>query len=267
MINSDPILSAAIEIARSAGKILLKGFRSSSQEVSYKSRTDLVTNFDIESEKFIVGEISKRFPKHSIVAEEGSDKSGQEEFRWYIDPLDATNNFAHGIPFFCVSIGVFQVDENSMYCGAVYDPVHHEMFHALKDGGARLNDEVIHVSSNGDLGTSLLATGFPYCKDDMERNNLREFNRFLPNVQGVRRLGSAALDLCNLATGRIDGYWEPMLKPWDVAAGSLIVQEAGGVVSKFDGSEFDPEYPEILASNGKLHDTMKSILTQGGSSL
>ncbi len=267
MTNPDPILSATIEISRAAGNILLKGFRSSSQEVSYKSRTNLVTNFDLESEKFIVGEISKRFPEHSIVAEEGSSKTGGEEFRWYIDPLDATNNFAHGIPFFCVSIGVFHVGDNSMYCGAVYDPVHDEMFHALKGKGAQLNGKPIGVSSIQDLGISLLATGFPYCKDDMERNNLKNFNKFLPNVQGIRRMGSAALDLCSLAVGRIDGYWEPMLKPWDVAAGSLIVSEAGGVVTKFDGSDFDPEVPEILASNGKLHSIMKSILAQEDKSL
>jgi len=260
MNKSDIILSAAMEISLVAGKILLKGFNSSSKEISYKSRTDLVTNFDFESEKYICGAITDKFPEHSIIAEEGSSREGSSKFRWYIDPLDATNNFAHGIPFFCVSIGVFSTETDSMYCGVVYDPVHDEMFHAIRGHGAFCNGAPIRVSQNSDIGTSLLATGFPYCKDDMENNNLKNFNKFLPHVQGVRRLGSAALDLCYLACGRIDGYWEPMLKPWDMAAGSLIAEEAGGKVTAFNGGTFNPEFPEILASNGKIHDRMISMI-------
>ncbi len=260
MIQSDIILNSAREIALEAGKILREGFYSPDKAITFKSRTDLVTNFDFKSEKYICSEITSRFPEHSIVAEEGGSREGTGEYRWYIDPLDATNNFAHGIPFFCVSIGVYSVSMNSMYCGVVYDPVHEETFYALKGNGSYCNEKNLRVSDNPDIGTAMLATGFPYCKDDMENNNLNLFNKFLPKIQGIRRLGSAALDLCFLAAGRIDGYWEPMLKPWDTAAGSLIVQEAGGTVTKFNGDRFDPEYPEVLASNGRLHDKMITIL-------
>lgn len=250
----------AVELCRRAGSILLSGFRSKSTRISYKSRTDIVTNIDRESEEFIVSEVKRAFPDHSIIAEEGNRKEAHGGYKWYIDPLDATNNYAHGIPFFCVSIGVYSSREERIVSGAVYDPFHDEMFHSFYGGGAYCNGERIRVSETADIGIALLATGFPYAKEDMERNNLREFNAFLPKIQCVRRLGSAALDLCYLASGRIDGYWEPMLHPWDTAAGSLIVTEAGGRVTKYNGDPFDPEFPEILASNGILHDRMLDII-------
>jgi len=255
------MLESAIEFCRNAGDILMSGFRSETTVVSYKSRTDLVTNIDNESEKYIVSAIRSRFSGHSIIAEEGHGRETDSEFVWYVDPLDATNNYAHGIPFFCVSIGVYSRKEKEVVCGAVFDPCHNEMFYAEKGSGSFCNGKQLHVSAVSDPGIALLATGFPYAKDDMERNNLREFNRFLPGIQCIRRLGSAALDLCYVASGRLDGYWEPLLKSWDTAAGSVIVREAGGKVSKYDGSEFDPEYPEIIASNGLLHDKMIKILT------
>ena len=255
------IIESAIEFSRNAGGILLSGFRSEKTEVSYKSRTDLVTNMDRESEEYIVSAIQKKFPNHSIVAEEGSSKDGESDFIWYVDPLDATNNFAHGIPFFCVSIGVYSKREKSIVCGAVFDPCHNELFYAAKGGGAFCNGAPIKVSTIFDIGVALLATGFPYAKDDMERNNLSEFAKFLPNIQCIRRMGSAALDLCYVASGRIDGFWEPLLKPWDTAAGSLIVKEAGGAVTKYDGSDYELSYPQILASNGALHKQMTNILT------
>ncbi len=250
----------AVKLCRSAGAILMSGFRSESTTISYKSRTDIVTNIDRESEEFIVSEIRKAFPEHSIVAEEGTSRDSGGEFIWYVDPLDATNNYAHGIPFFCVSIGVYLPEERRVISGAVYDPIHDEMFHAFYGGGAYCNGERIMVSGTRDIGIALLATGFPYAKEDMERNNLRQLNAFLPRIQCIRRLGSAALDLCYLASGRIDGYWEPMLHPWDTAAGSLIVTEAGGKVTRYNNEYFDPEYPEILASNGILHDRMIEIM-------
>ena len=255
------IIESVIEISRNAGNILLEGFRSEKTKVSYKSRTDLVTNMDRESEEYIVSAIEKRFPTHSIVAEEGSSREGKSEFIWYVDPLDATNNFAHGIPFFCVSIGVYSKAENCIVCGAVFDPCHNEMFHAVKGEGSFCNGLSIKVSNISDIGVALLATGFPYAKDDMDKNNLSEFSRFLPRIQCIRRMGSAALDLCFVASGRVDGFWEPLLKSWDTAAGSLIVQEAGGTVTKYDGSDYDPEYPQILASNGLLHKQMINLLT------
>ena len=261
MAVPENMLRSVMEISGNAGDILLSGFRSETTVVSYKSRTDLVTNIDKESEEYIVSAIRSKFSGHSIIAEEGSGRETDSEFIWYVDPLDATNNYAHGIPFFCVSIGVYSRVEKGIVCGAVFDPCHKEMFHAEKGKGAFCNGVPLKVSGILDLGVALLATGFPYAKDDMERNNVREFSRFLPGIQCIRRMGSAALDLCYVASGRVDGFWEPLLKPWDTAAGSLIVQEAGGMVSRYDGSEYDPEYPQILASNGLLHKKMIDIIT------
>ncbi|HOP62266.1 MAG TPA: inositol monophosphatase family protein [Spirochaetota bacterium] len=260
MKTEEELSEFAIELCRNAGKILISGFRSKKTQISYKSRTDMVTNIDRESEEFIVSEIKSSYPEHSIIAEEGSRKDSEGNYTWYIDPLDATNNYAHGIPFFCISIGVYSSADKKIVSGAVYDPYHDEMFHSWNGGGAFCNGEKIHVSDTADIGIALLATGFPYAKEDMAKNNSGQFNAFLPNIQGIRRIGSAALDLCYLASGRIDGYWEPMLHPWDTAAGSLIVTEAGGLVTKYDGATFDPEFPEILASNGILHDRMIKII-------
>lgn len=260
MTTGENIIKSAIEIAENAGDILLAGFRSESTVVSYKSRTDLVTNIDKESEEYIVSAIRSRFSGHSIIAEEGSGRETESEFVWYVDPLDATNNYAHGIPFFCVSIGVYSRAEKAIVCGAVFDPYHKEMFHAERGKGAFCNGMPIKVSGITDLGVALLGTGFPYAKDDMETNNFREFGRFLPGIQCIRRMGSAALDLCYVASGRLDGYWEPSLKSWDTAAGSLIVQEAGGMVTGYDGSEYEPGSPQTLASNSLLHKKMIEIL-------
>jgi myo-inositol-1(or 4)-monophosphatase len=250
----------ARDLSREAGAILLRGFRSGTTVISYKSRTDIVTDADRASEDFLVSGISKRFPSHAIIAEEGSRKEADGGYLWYVDPLDGTNNFAHGLPFFCVSIGVYSLSEKSIIAGAVFNPFLDEMFTAARGGGAFLNGERIHVSSLDDIGVSLVATGFPYDKAVSPDNNLKEFNRILPEIQGTRRMGSAAIDLSYVACGRLDGYWEPKLKPWDMAAGSLIVEEAGGRVSRYDGSRFDPEYPELVASNGLIHDQLVSHL-------
>lgn len=250
----------SVWLCREAGKILMSGFRSKTTVVSYKSRTDMVTDIDRKSEEFITSIIKKEFPDHSIIAEEGGSYISGDDFKWYVDPLDATNNFAHGIPFFCVSIGLWSKKENSIISGVVCDPFHDEIFSASLGKGSFCNEEKIHVSNTSDIGYALLSTGFPYAKDDMNKNNLRQFNKFLPKIQCIRRLGSAALDLCYLACGRIDGYWEPMLHPWDTAAGSLIVTEAGGRVTKYNGDPFDPNFPEILASNGHIHTEMLKII-------
>ncbi len=248
------------EIAREAGKILLKGFRSEDTEISYKSRTDLVTNIDRESESYLFGKIKEEFPGHTIIAEEGSRQETEGEYVWYIDPIDATNNFAHGIPFFCISIGVFSRKQGRVISGVVFDPYHNEMFSAVRKGGTYLNDMRISVSSTDNIGISIVATGFPYDKGNREKNNLLQFNRVLPRVQGVRRIGSAALDLSYLSCGRTDGYWEPMLYPWDMTAGSLLVEEAGGRVTDYHGNPFNPEYPEIAASNGKIHEQLLELI-------
>ncbi|MDY6934951.1 MAG: inositol monophosphatase family protein [Spirochaetota bacterium] len=247
-------------ISIAAGKILLREFRSKGILISYKSRTNLVTNIDKESEIFIFNCIKKEYPDHSIIAEEGSRREIEGEFIWYIDPMDATNNYAHGIHHFCISIGIFSTEMKKTVVGIVYDPFHDELFKGIINSGAFLNGTRITISEVNDIGISIIATGFPYNKVDRERNNLIEFNRVLPFVQGIRRMGSAALDLSYVACGRFDGYWEPGLFSWDMAAGSLIVEEAGGKVSKYDGSPFDPEYPEILATNGKIHNRLMGLL-------
>jgi len=262
LIEFNEIDDFSREISKNAGKILLSGFRSVSTTISYKSRTNLLTNIDKESEEYLYKSIKKKFPDHSIIAEEGSRSNKDGDYIWYVDPLDATNNFAHGIPFFCISIGIFSKKAHRVVVGTVYDPYHNETFSAIKGKGAFLNLKKIQVSESDDIGISIIATGFPYTKEDPNANNLKDFNLFLPKVQGVRRMGSAALDLSYVSCGRIDGYWEPGLSPWDMAAGSLIVEEAGGRVSTYNGQPFDPEYPEIIASNGNIHKTMIEILNR-----
>ncbi len=248
------------EIALEAGKIHLKGFRSDNTVIWYKSRTDLLTNVDKESEAFLFETIKKKFPDHSIIAEEGSRKDVPGDIIWYIDPLDGTNNFAHGLPFFCVSIGVYSRRLDAVISGIVYNAFVDEMFTAEHGKGAFLNEKKIMVSEISDIGISILATGFPYDKSDINKINLHEFGAFLPKIQGVRRFGSAAIDLSYVACGRLDGYWEGQLKPWDIAAGMLIVKEAGGSVSRYDGSGTNPEHPYIVASNEKIHKQMLDIL-------
>ncbi len=259
-MNLDEVLQFAIDVAEDAGKITLNGFRNDSTSIEYKSRTNLVTSVDMESEEFIYSTIRKTYPSHTIIAEEGSRNDQPGEFMWYVDPIDGTNNFAHGIPHFCISVGLYSRTENSMVCGAIYNPCSGEMFSARKGNGAYLGSSSIHVSGTDDLGISILATGFPYDKENAEINNLREFNAFLPGLQGVRRMGSAALDLCYVACGRFDGYWEHALSPWDIAAGAIIAMEAGATVTRYDGSPFDPEVPQLCVSNGKIHRQMLDVL-------
>lgn len=252
----------AEKLARDAGPILMGSFRSSNMSVSMKSVSDLVTNADRESEEYLVNRIRSRYPDHTIVAEEGSRIEGPKEYIWFLDPLDGTNNFAHGIPVFSLSLGLYSRKTGKVMVGVVYDPVHHELFSAARGTGAFLNSREITVSSTVTLETSILATGFPYDKKSND-NNIREFSRLVPLTRGIRRMGSAAIDLCYVATGRFDGYWESQIKAWDVAAGSLIVEEAGGRVSTYNGGGFQPEFPQILASNGRIHESLIDILTCG----
>jgi len=259
---SDLLLDAARDMAFEAGAILLRYFRSASLAVSYKKNTDMVTEADRESEEYLVSRISREFPEHAILAEEGGGREAGGGFLWIVDPLDGTNNFAHGLPFFCVSIGVYSMESKRVVSAVVYNPFLDEMFTAVRDGGSFCNGEPIRVSQLDDIGISLVATGFPYDKAESPDNNLREFNRVVPRVQGIRRMGSAAIDLSYVACGRLDGFWEGKLKPWDTAAGSLIVEEAGGRVSRYDGDPFDPWFPQILATNGRIHDSLSRILTQ-----
>lgn len=260
-MEQEALLRFAETVALYAGDvILMKGFRSDDTVVSYKSRTNLLTSVDKASEEYLYESIHNRFPSHAIVAEEGSEVRSEDDIIWYIDPLDATNNFAHGIHHFCVSVGAYSREQNCSLVGAVYDPGRKELFSALKGRGANLNGRPLHVSGIDDLGISLLATGFPYDKTNHDINNLDQFSAFLPKIQCIRRLGSAALDLCYVAAGRIEGYWEPMLNPWDTCAGALIVEEAGGKVTAYDGSQYDLLVPEMVASNGLIHGAMVDTL-------
>jgi len=251
----------AIELSHRAGDLLMKGFRSQSLNIAYKSRTDLVTSMDNASEELIVSAIHGLYPDHSIIAEEGRGFTGSGDYIWYVDPLDGTNNYAHGIPIFCVSLGVYSRSTGKVLCGVVHDPNNKETFSALHNKGAWLNGSAISVSETKTPGYGIVATGFPYDKENPAVNNVDRFQKIVPHVQGIRRFGSAALDLCFVACGRIDGYWEGELKPWDLAAGSLIVQEAHGQVTRFNGEAFDVTRGEVCATNGAIHHQLLALLS------
>jgi myo-inositol-1(or 4)-monophosphatase len=249
--------SFAISVAKEAGKILRDNL-DRKFAVNHKGQIDLVTEIDLLSEKFIKEQIATHYPKHQILAEEGGITPAASEYRWIVDPLDGTTNYAHRYPVFCVSIALEHAGR--VVLGVIYDPMRDEIFVAEAGGGATLNNRPIHVSDTATLKDSLLVTGFPYDIKTSQKNNLNYFMIFSMNARAVRRDGSAALDLCYAAAGRFDGFWEMKLGAWDAAAGALILQEAGGKISKFDGSPFDLYYPELLASNGLIHDEMMRLL-------
>jgi len=253
-------LPAAREAALAAGRLLRRGL-GEAVEVDYKGAVDLVTNFDRLAQEVIVGRLSAAHPDHAILAEEGLRPRGEPEFLWVIDPLDGTTNFAHRLPVFAVSIGL--MFGGAPVLGVVLDPVRRDLFTATAGGGAFLNGRPLRVSGVGDLDRSLLATGFPYDIRDSPVNNLDHFQNFCLRAQAVRRCGSAALDLCYLACGRFDGFWELKLKPWDVAAGGLIVLEAGGRVSDLDGGPFRIDGGETVATTGLIHEAMLEVLKLG----
>ncbi len=256
----DPIeayLQTAKAAAREAGRVLGENYGSRG-EIMYKGTVDLVTRFDRLAQDMIFRRLSGAFPDHGFLAEEGLTRAGTSEFRWIFDPLDGTTNFAHTFPVFCVSVALER--EGAVILGVVYDPTRDELFEAVRGQGARLNGRPVGVSEVAELGKALLATGFPYDVRTSTVNNVREFGEFILRAQAVRRCGSAALDLCYLACGRFDGFWELKLKPWDVAAGALIVEEAGGSISNFEGGPFDLFSGETLASNGLIHAEMMAVL-------
>jgi myo-inositol-1(or 4)-monophosphatase len=243
---------AMAEIAREAGALLM-GYFHRRVKVEYKGDVDLVTEADRASEALITKRIRERWPGHNIMGEEGTRSEQGSEYRWYVDPLDGTTNFAHGFPVFCVSLALEYRDER---VGAVIlDPTREEMFTAEKGGGAFLNGQRIHVSSVANLAECLLATGFPSHKRH-KNPNIFFYHQITLKTHGVRRAGSAALDLCDVACGRFEGFWEFNLNPWDTAAGVLIVQEAGGQVTRFDGQPFRIDSRETLASNGRVHEAL-----------
>lgn len=252
-------LDLAIQLARDAGNIL-KHYARREKHVEFKGRANLVTIADKESEALIIRGIQQHFPDHAILAEEsGIKESGDNaKVRWVIDPLDGTTNFAHQYPFYCVSIGV---EENGVVtAGAVYDPNRDEMFSGARGAGAFVNGERIRVSDVDKLSHALLLTGFPYDFREHIDAPLGQFRGFLLESQAVRRGGSAALDLCHMAAGRCDGFWELKLQPWDTAAGSVIAEEAGARITDFSGGPFSIYKPQILASNNRIHDEMAAVL-------
>ncbi len=244
-------LSPMQDLAREAGDLLLSFFGKVT--IEYKGDVDLVTQADRSSEALIVERIRKQWPNHDLIGEEGSRTETGSDFQWYIDPLDGTTNFAHGYPVFCVSLGLDYKGER--IAGVVYDPTRDEMFAAEKGGGARLNGKVVRVAPATRLAESLLATGFPSHKRH-KNPNIQFYHQITLRSHGVRRAGSAALELCCVACGRYDGFWEFNLNSWDTAAGVLVVQEAGGKVTNFSGGPFTIDSREVLASNGLLHDEL-----------
>jgi myo-inositol-1(or 4)-monophosphatase len=256
-METDIYIEVAVQAAREAGQMLRENL-DASREIVYKGEVDLVTNFDDRSQKMIFDRLVKDFPDHDYVAEEGLDREKGSAYRWIFDPLDGTTNYAHRFPFFSVSIAL--EFNGQIICGVVYDPMRDETFSGVKGEGAFLNGEKIVVSTVDDLDKSLLATGFPYDVRESEENNIAHFNHFVTRAQAIRRCGSAALDLCYVACGRFDGFWELKLKPWDVAAASLIVQEAGGHLTDFKNRTFSIHSQETLGTNGLLHRQMLGIL-------
>ena len=222
---------------------------------------DLVTKADIESEKYIIKQINKRFPYHSILAEESGNNSNNSEYLWIIDPLDGTTNFTHNLPIFAVSIGLVKKNIGTI-CAVVYNPAADKCFYAEHKKGAYLNKKVIKCTSSNTLSNSLLATGFPYLHDDRYDLSFEIFKEFYDRTRGVRRLGAASLDLCFVAMGRFDGYYEYELKAWDICAGSLIAIEAGAKVTDWDNSKLPIDGSRILATNGLIHDEMVNVLDQ-----
>ena len=257
-------LSTAEAIAREAGA-LLREFYHRGVRTEYKGDVDLVTEADRASEALIGERLRAAFPDHGIYGEEGTREGLNGEFRWYVDPLDGTTNFAHGFPSFCVLLGcehrpagLAANEDGQMIAGVTYDPLRDEMFSAALGKGATLNGEPIHVSRTRSLDESLIATGFP-SKKRHESPNVHFYQEFTLRSHGVRRAGSAGLDLAYVACGRLDGYWEFGLNPWDTSAGYLLLEEAGGRITHFDGSKFTLDSREILASNGIIHATMEHL--------
>ncbi len=257
----DPVyLATATEVVLRAGEIQLAR-RASGFRVEKKGTIDLVTEVDLECERMFRTVIAERFPDHDVLAEElgaSAPARAPSRHRWVFDPLDGTTNYAHGLPIFCASLAL-EIDGH-VQVGVVFDPTRGELFTAERGEGAFVNGAPLRVSSTEELLEALLVTGFPYDVHQHTGDLVALFGEFLSRARGVRRLGSAALDLCYVGAGRFDGFWEQHLKPWDVSAGALIVQEAAGRITGMDGAPFDPAAGHLVASNGRLHEQMLSVI-------
>lgn len=261
MSAPDPVfLATAVEIVLRAGEIQMSR-RESGFHIDKKGTIDLVTEVDLECERMCRALLAERFPTHDILAEElssGPLQPSSSRYRWVFDPLDGTTNYAHGLPVFCASLAL-QIDGRTEV-GAIYDPTRKELFTGERGEGAFLNGARLRVSETDDLLDALLVTGFPYDVHQKLDQLVGMFRAFLGEARAVRRLGSAALDLCYVAAGRFDAFWEQSLKPWDVAAGALIAEEAGGRVTGMDGTPFDPAAAHLVASNGRIHGAMLRVI-------
>ncbi len=253
------MFNLALTAAQSAGQFIVESI-DRALNVDFKGRANLVTEVDRKAEELIVNMIKANYSDHQILAEESPPVDTPSPFKWIIDPLDGTTNYVHGFPFFAVSIALQY--QGALILGVVYNPFFEELFTARSRGGAFLNKRKIRVSNTSDLKQSLLVTGFPYELSDIFYKNMQLFQKFYEKSQGIRRMGSAAIDLCYTACGRFDGFWEYSLNPWDMAAGSLILHEAGGQLSNFSGEEFSVYGQEILASNSHIHADMLAVLEQ-----
>jgi myo-inositol-1(or 4)-monophosphatase len=249
-------LETALSAASRAGEVLRAGF-GTEHAITYKGEVDLLTEIDEEAERMIREELLGTFPTYGMLAEEGGEFAGEEDARWIVDPLDGTTNYAHGLPIFCVSVALERSGE--VVLGVVHDPMGEETFIAERGRGATLNDEPITVSETDELIRALIATGFPYDRAELPEA-LELFGRLAATTQGMRRLGSAALDLCYVASGRIDGYYERGIWPWDLAAGIVILEEAGGKLTNYRGGVLDLQDREIVASNGRLHPFISRLI-------
>lgn len=258
------ILPEIAAIARGAGEIILRHFAAPIPTTLKSSRIDVVTAADTEAEDYIVKELLARFPGHHIVGEEGGGRGAPvaaAPFLWFVDPIDGTVNFAGKLPHFCTSIAL-ATPEREPLLGVVFDPTRRELFTAVRGAGAQLNGQPVRVTATGALIDAVMSSGFPYDKHTNPDNNLREWAAFVTRIRGERRLGSAALDLCYVASGRLDGFWEKDLKPWDAMAGMLVVREAGGMVTDYRGGAH-PQHSDrgsYVASNGELHPAMLAVL-------
>lgn len=258
---SNRFKKTALDAAQAAGLLLKKNIYKP-HAIEFKGVIDIVTEMDKKAEGLIMKIIKDKFPDHGILTEESQEQKTGSEYRWIIDPLDGTTNYSHGYPVFCVSVALERDGEIIM--GVVYDPMLDELFTAEKGRGAYLHKKKIRVSRIAGLSRSLLATGFPYDVRTSQENNMNHFANFAVRAQAIRRAGSAALDMCYVACGRFDGFWELKLKPWDTAAAALIIQEAGGTATDFKGSPFSLYSGETLASNGLIHEEMIKVLQGKG---
>ena len=260
MKNKSEFLSFTLNLAKKTGDIQLSYFGNISSIERKSSNIDLLTKADIESEKLIISKIKEKYPNHSIISEETESNLKDSEYTWIIDPLDGTTNFAHNLPIFAVSIALMKEDKIIM--GVVYNPAANKCFYAELNKGAYLNDRLIQPSNAENLSDCLLATGFPYLHDKKYDLSFQIFKDFYDKTRGLRRLGAAALDLCFVAMGRFDGFYEYNLNTWDICAGALIASEAGCTVSDWNGKKFPKDGSRILCTNSKIHASMIKVLTK-----